>query len=489
MNNLLQKARDYEAEAVKSIGTEERPVFHLTPMCGWMNDPNGFSFYGGKYHLFYQYNPYHIHWDSMHWGHAVSRDLLHWEYLPASLAPDMPYDCNGCFSGNAIELDNGKHLLVYTGVSKEKAPDGSLRDIQVQCLAEGDGSNYQKYEKNPVIDSSMLPEGASKNDFRDPKIWRLSDGSYCCAVASRSGDGSGMIVLYKSNDAYSWKFWKILAANKNRFGKMWECPDFFPLDGKYVLLVSPQDMRSCGEYRNGNGTVCIIGDFDETSGDFTEISQQAIDNGIDFYAPQTVETPDGRRVMIAWMQNWDSCSIREEGSPWAGQMTLPREIFIKDGRLWQKPSREFEFLKKKEFSIPNLIIKNERLSIKEVKGRMLAMDLLIRPKAGCYSFSIRLAEDKDSYTELVYRIHEHTLTLDRRCSGSRRAVIHTQDCHIRKSDETLSLQIILDRNSLEVFLNGGEQTMTAAIYTPQEADGISFSADGEASIDITKSRI
>ena len=297
MSGRLQDARDYERKAAALIREDERPAFHLTPCCGWMNDPNGFSYYGGKYHLFYQYNPYGMHWATMHWGHAVSEDLLRWEYLPAALAPDAPYDCDGCFSGSATRLDDGRQLLMYTGVRQEKLADGGIRDVQVQCLAAGDGADYKKYEGNPVISSSMLPEGASTADFRDPKIWRKSDGSFCCAVASRAADGSGQILLYESADGFRWSFWKVLAGNHGRLGRMWECPDFFSLDGNQLLILSPQDMVADGEYHSGNGTVCIIGDFDEKTGCFRERQNQCIDCGIDFYAPQTLLAPDGRRII------------------------------------------------------------------------------------------------------------------------------------------------------------------------------------------------
>ncbi len=139
-SHKLLFARAYEAEAGRQIPAESRPRFHLSPYTGWMNDPNGFSFYQGQYHLFYQYNPYSTEWDSMHWGHAVSRDLLHWTYLPAALAPDAPYDSYGCFSGSGIELANGKQLLLYTGVQKEGGDKGE--EIQTQCVAVGDGLDY-----------------------------------------------------------------------------------------------------------------------------------------------------------------------------------------------------------------------------------------------------------------------------------------------------------------------------------------------------------
>ena len=146
MSEMLEKARKYEDEQGKKIKAEDRPAFHVSPYIGWMNDPNGFSYYQGEYHLFYQYHPYDTHWNSMHWGHVVSKDLLHWEYLPAALAPDEDYDKIGCFSGSAIELEDGRQLLIYTAVDQEKMEDGTVRDIQTQAVAVGDGKNYKKYE-------------------------------------------------------------------------------------------------------------------------------------------------------------------------------------------------------------------------------------------------------------------------------------------------------------------------------------------------------
>ena len=153
--------------------------FWLTPYVGWMNDPNGFSFYNGQYHMFYQYNPYDTKWGPMHWGHAVSKDLLHWEYLPCALAPDVPYDNGpGCFSGSAVETEDGKQLLLYTSVFPEEQPDGGMRDIQTQAIAIGDGLNYEKPLDHPVLTVRDIPAGYSKFDFRDPKIWREEDGYY-----------------------------------------------------------------------------------------------------------------------------------------------------------------------------------------------------------------------------------------------------------------------------------------------------------------------
>ena len=481
-------ARAYEAEAAKRIGASERPQFHLSPCTGWMNDPNGFSWYQGKYHLFYQYNPYSTQWDAMHWGHAVSEDLLRWSYLPAAMAPDQVYDSFGCFSGSAVELPDGKQLLLYTGVRKERGEKG--REVQTQCAAVGDGLDYHKYGQNPIIDETALPAGLSRNDFRDPKVWREADGSLRCVVGSCGEEHLGRILLFSSSDGFDWKFESVLAENDGRLGRMWECPDFFLLDGKHVLLVSPQDMLPEGfEYHNGNGTVCMIGHCHEESKRFLPETDQAIDYGIDFYAPQTTITPDGRRVMIGWMQNWDTCNLsRDEKRQWFGQMTLPRELSIQNGRLYQRPIRELEQHRSGKVEYKNVELQGD-LVLNGIRGRTVDMELTIRPgdEDRLYQkFAVRFAQNEQYRTALSFRPHESVLKIDRKFSGSRRAYIHQRRCLVPSKAGTLKLRIILDRFSAEVFVNDGEQVMTATITTDASAGGISFFADGKVSMDVTK---
>jgi beta-fructofuranosidase len=488
-SQTLREARKYEEATEKMIPAENRPDFHLSARVGWMNDPNGFSYYKGQYHMFYQYYPYDSNWGPMHWGHAVSTDLLHWEHLPAALAPDELYDRDGCFSGSAVSLPDGRHLLMYTGVLREHQPGGGWLDVQTQCLAVGDGIDYEKYEKNPVLDEKDLPQGGSRRDFRDPKMWQKANGTFCCVVGNRPADGSGQILLYTSGDGFDWTFKKVLIANNDRFGKMWECPDFFELDGKWVLLTSPQDMLPKGfEYHNGNGTLCLIGSFNEETNDFTEEADQSIDYGIDFYAPQTVLTKDGRRVMIGWMQNWDTCSLRMPEQPWYGQMSLPRELSVKNGRLYQQPIRELEQMRRDRVSYEQVAV-NGTVSLDGVRGRMVDMELLIRPKEGAelyQKFAVRFAQNEDYQTALSFRPRESILKIDRKFSGSRRAIIHQRRCLVNSTDGTLKLRIILDRFSAEVFIGDGEQVMSAVMYTDLCADGISFFADGDVVLDVVK---
>ena len=272
----LTEARAYERLHGAAVSPEQRPLFHLSPTVGWLNDPNGFSFYQGEYHLFYQYHPYDTNWGPMHWGHCKSKDMLHWERLPAALAPDQPHDQNGCFSGSAAETPEGQHILMYTGVRK----DGN-REFQTQCIAVGDGINYEKLPSNPVITKELVPPGGSFQDFRDPKIWW--DGSQWLAVAgNRTEDGSGAVLLYASRDLKDWNFKGTIDRSRNQWGKMWECPDLFPLDGQMVLLVSPQELETSDlNFHKGYESLCLLGSWEPEKNRFIRRSVLPIDQGVD----------------------------------------------------------------------------------------------------------------------------------------------------------------------------------------------------------------
>ena len=431
----------------------------------------------------YQYNPYDSFWDTMHWGHAVSKTLLKWEYRPAALAPDTVWDEGGCFSGSAVELPDGRHLLMYTGLRKpvneeEEQEAAALGQtfLQVQNLAMGDGTEYVKYSGNPVIGSGGLPAGASRVDFRDPKIICGSDGTYIALIANRAADGNGQILMYRSRDGFMWQYWKPLIKNDGRFGRIWECPDMFALDGKWIILVSPMEMKPNGlEYHNGNGSMIFAGDFDEASGTFTPAYDQIVDYGIDFYAAQTILTPDGRRVMIAWMQNWDTCLMRGNPEPWAGQMTLPRELSFKDGRLYQKPIRELEQYYTNTVSYKNVPVCDE-ISLYGVEGRTADIDITVRPVPGeplYRKFAVWFAMDQEDHSAVRFNPYDGTVKIDRKHAGSRKAIVHQRRCLVKESmDGNIRIRIILDKYSFEVFINDGRYVMTAAIPTKLSADRI-----------------
>ena len=480
MSQALRDVRRWEEARERTIPPEERPLFHLCARTGWMNDPNGLSRYGGQYHLFYQYHPYDSHWGPMHWGHAVSADLLRWKYLPAAMAPDMPYDMEGCFSGSALTLPDGRHMLMYTSVAKAVGKDGVLRDVQTQSLAFGDGVNYRKFEKNPVITARDLPEGGSPHDFRDPKVWQAGNVFRALIANDRPGEG-GQMLLYESADLEHWTLKSVLAENHNRLGLMWECPDLFRLDGRTVLLASAQDMLPQGfEYHNGNGTFYLLGDIDPESGRFVEESNHAADYGIDFYAPQTILTPDGRRVMIGWMQNWDTCNLHTPSTPWFGQMSLPRELSVKNGILYQRPLRELEGRRGAMVEHVGVCLENGEISLPGIEGRALDIELEIEPDGELFNrFAIRFAKDELYHTGVSFRPRESVLKVDRKFSGSRRAIIHQRRAKVNHQAGRLKLRLILDRFSVEVFVNDGEQVMSATLNTRLSARRVTFFADGK----------
>ena len=481
MSQLLEKAREFEQKEIKRINREERPVFHFSNPVGWMNDPNGFSDYRKEHHLFFQYYPYETCWNSMHWGHAKSKDFIKWEYLPAALAPDQEYDSYGVFSGSAIE-DEGKQVLVYTGVH-EVLKDGKVHVRQNQCVAIGDGINYQKLDQNPVVCSDMLPEGSSKEDFRDPKIWK-EDGKYYMVAGSRGNDGSGQVALFCADQLNSWSYIEIIDKSANELGKMWECPDFYPLEEKYILMVSPQEMEAKEwEFHSGNNSVFLIGSYCKHNYKYTRENIQNVDYGLDFYAPQTMQIEDGRRILIAWMQSWDN-PIYPDSHSWSGMMTIPRELSIKEGHICQWPVRELEQYRKDRVLYENIAVGKE-LKLDDINGR--SIDLEIQLTGNTYwRYRIKLAAGDGRYSEIIYDKKGKMLIFDRSYSGLKKDVTSTRSMYVEEKNGMLSLRILVDRYSVEIFANDGAQVMTSLIYTPMNEGGISFSSDGEACMNITK---
>ncbi len=482
-SELLRRARAYET-AHRPGAERLLPLFHATGGVGWINDPNGFSLYKGRVHLFFQYYPYTLHWGPMHWGHACTDDFVRWEYLPAALAPDAPFDRDGCFSGSAAELPDGRQLLLYTGVRKEPRPDGGEDEYQTQCVAVGDGIDYEKLPDNPVIDRKLLPPGGSARDFRDPKIWSDGDG-FAAVAADLDADGLGQILRYRSEDGFRWRFDGVLSKNDGSLGGMWECPDFFTQDGRAVLIHSAHDMETAlPEFHPGDGTVCHIGHLD-AAGQLIDEHVQTMDYGLDFYAPQTLETTDGRRILIAWMQCWASAGFPPKGLPFFGQMTFPRELFLKDGRLCQQPVRELERYRRdpvRHVSVP--VDTGKPLRLPGVEGRCLDLTLRVRPREkGLDAFRIRLAEDARYYTELCLLPREEKLRIDRLHSGLCADVNHLREMPVSFTSDGLTLRLLLDRWSLELFAGEGEQTAAQTIYTPLSAEGILFIAEGESLLD------
>lgn len=476
-----QKADEYIEK--NRVDRADKPEFHLTTPVGWLNDPNGFSIYGGKAHLFYQFHPYSTEWGPMHWGHSTSDDFIRWEELPTALAPDSDYDAFGCFSGTAIEND-GKHVLFYTGVVEEKLADGTKNVIQNQCMAVGDGISYEKISSNPVVDGKIMPEECSRADFRDPKVWKDADGRYYMLAGNRTYDGIPQVVLFSSDDMYNWKFESVFAKDETgRFGAVWECPDYFEMDGHNVLIVSPQDMSADGEFHNGNNVVFFTGDVDEERHIFKYEKAVSVDSGFDFYAPQTIRTPDGRRVMIGWMQSWDSVNTLPRGQKWACMMSVPRELMISDGKLIQTPVRELCGYRQNKLVV-NDTLRGEK-TYEGINGRVIDMTVDIK-KAECGHFTMHFAKDEIHETNVSYTPGTQMLEIDRTFAGWIRDTNCVRKVKIKNGNGLSKMRIVMDWNSIEIFVNDGEQVLSTVIYTPRNAQDIVFETDGCVELEVEK---
>ena len=483
----LKQANSYVKNNREKVDNTYRQKYHIMPPIGWMNDPNGFSYYNGEYHLFYQYNPYSSMWGSIHWAHVKSKDLVNWEYLDIAIAPDEAYDISGCFSGSAIEKD-GKLYLMYTG---NQDPGGFENLRQVQCIAVSeDGINFTKYENNPVIDSTKLPKEAIIQDFRDPKVYKKGD-KYYSVIGSRNLDDSGQILLYSSDDLLNWNYEGNILQSNNEFAKMWECPDLFELDNKDILIMSPQFLEPRGnKYWNLHSSSYMIGNLDYKNNKYNLEKVEEIDYGFDFYAPQTLIDNKGRRIMIAWMQMWDrKFPTNELGHNWAGCMTIPRELKLVDDKLYQLPVEELKVLRKNEVSYKDINIKDNK-SFEGIKGQCIELELEVDMK-NSNEFEILFMKGNNQETSIKYNKIYELLVFDRSkngkaLGGGEKEVRTYRQTEANLIDNKLKLNIFIDRMSVEIFINDGIKTMSSTVYPDKDSDNIEFYCDKEAILDIKK---
>lgn len=474
MKKTVERANAFIKEHSGRTKGRYRPRYHACVPVGWANDPNGLIFFGGMAHLFCQYNPYHPDWESMHWGHFVSRDLIRWEFLPVALAPDQRYDCGGgCFSGTAIEHE-GKLLLMYTGVAE---------DVQQQCIAvSDDGVTFEKAASNPVIPASLLPEGCSGRDFRDPKVFKW-EGIFYCITGVRDGEW-GNLLLFRSPDFLEWSFvGRLLSPETDGIfvDGVCECPDYLEADGKELLLFCAMSYPEReGRFQNVHSSLYMTGHLDLLSGRFVPETRGELDGGFDFYAPQTMRLPNGRRVLIAWKQMWGR-TIPTAKDGWAGSFTLPRELHILDGTLFQTPVKEIEIYRCGEVSYRDILLFNERIRLAGIEGTVLELDAVFS-LGSARRAGVVLFQGEKHETLVFYDAEAGRVVFDRSRSGADQRGSEKESnvrvLPLSPEDGIVSFRIFLDVSSAEVFLNDGKGVMTGNIYADEGDTGISFFAEG-----------
>lgn len=439
-----------------------RPRYHFTAPQGWINDPNGLIQWRGEYHLFYQHNPHGAVWGAMHWGHAVSRDLMHWEDLPLALAPDAPYDKDGVFSGCAI-VHNGQPVIVYTGVN---SPD------QLPCLAYADDTmrSFRKEPSNPVI--KALPDNLVY-DFRDHTMWH--DGTYWYQVLG-SGDGTHAVApLFRSQDLLSWEYLGRMIQSDDRVNEqLYECPDFFASNGRHVFITSPLPMRR---------VIYMSGAFDGTK--FHPTKRNMVDHGVSFYAPQSFTDESGRRVMIGWCQEQRSeMACRSDG--WQGVMTLPRLLALDDaGDMTYTVAPEVAALHGATLAHGlQLTVAQAQQLCAHVASRTMQVRLTITAAAESrVSLGVRVDPSSGERTTITWDRTGNALVCSMAQSSenlgtsrdSYRIPLH------QSVGDTLTLDVYIDHSLVEIYA-GPYTVCSLRVYPTALADRIDLTASGDVRI-------
>lgn len=424
---------------------------HLMPPVGWLNDPNGLCWYKGKYHVFFQYAPFDVEGGLKFWGHYTSEDMIDWKYEGTALYPDSSYDCHGVYSGSAL-VDDGKLHLFFTGNVKIDGDYDYInegRETSTLHVESEDGIYFSNKEE--VISFSEYPEEFTCH-IRDPKVWK-ENGKYFMVLGGRLKGDKGAVLVYESGDLKEWKLLRTITTPEV-FGYMWECPDYFELDGEKILSVSPQgltreEFRFQNIYQSGYFILKEDGSVDVK--DFREW-----DMGFDFYAPQTFTDVQGRRILIGWMGMPDADEeyvnkTIEEG--WQHCLTVPRELKLKDEKILQYPVKELENLRKEK------TVLNDENSAVELRVEVNeGFDLVLEEIALTgSSFQISMGG------QMLFRYENGTAEIGfPGVTGAGRKVRKAQINELR------NIRFLVDTSAAEIYLNDGETVFSTRYYPDRE---------------------
>jgi len=451
-----------------------RPKLHFTPVKNWMNDPNGLVYYQGEYHLFYQHNPFDNVWGPMHWGHAVSKDLLNWEHLDIALKPD---ELGTIFSGSAVvdeknssrlfEDENGGLVAFYTNHYEE---GGQVRETQSMAYSKDRGRTWIKYDKNPIIENPGI------KDFRDPKVFYHKDTGKWIMILSAGNKA----MIYISENLKDWQYVSEFGENLGAKTGIWECPDLFELEVantgeklwvlKFDLVRHKENTQSQTKY--------FVGDFDGKNFSMLNPESTWIDFGRDFYAAQSWSNlPNSRSIWLGWMSNWDYAN-KIPANDWRSAMTIPREIGLVRAEeryfLAQKPVREIKNSREKIHGEEEFLIRSKEYPIEASAEISLEIEKY-------KDFEIRFENSLGEYVDLTYNSEGSKVIFKREKSGvTEFSESFEKEMEIgpligMEGDE-LKVNILLDQNSIEVFFNDGIDVITNLIFPKEEINKMSLTS-------------
>lgn len=429
-------------------------TYHLEPKTGLLNDPNGFSYFDGKFHLFYQNWPFGAAHGLKQWVHTTSTDLVHFEETGVTLLPDHAHDSHGAYSGSAYEVD-GKLFIFYTGNVRD---ENWVRDpLQIGAWMDKDG-NIQKFEDVLIQQPSDVTE-----HFRDPQIFDYK-GHFYAIVGAQSHDKSGFIKLYKAvdNDVTNWQEVGNLDFGGTGSEYMIECPNLVFVDGKPVLLYSPQGLDKA-ELSYDNiypNTYKVFDDFDTEAPALTGNAKlKNLDYGFEAYATQGFNTPDGRALIISWIGLPD-VDYPTDRFDYQGAMSLVKELSLKDGKLYQTPVTAMEALRKSSEPLANKAETSNTYELDFTVAANQTADLLL------------FADEAGNGLRLIIDTKTGKIVLDRSACGEQYATDfgRTRSCDIAPSDT--SIRLFTDKSIVEIFVNGGEKVFTSRVFPSENQIGL-----------------
>jgi len=423
-----------------------RPKYHFIAPAQWMNDPNGPIFYKGEYHLFYQHNPYGEMWGNIHWGHAKSKDLVNWEHLPIALAPSVKKGEEHCFSGCCV-INNNIPSIIYTSIGPSKLPSTGAE--QWLAVSHDDMITWEKYSNNPIM-TLNLHRNLDIREWRDPYIWQDNNIWYAVLGGHIHESRHGVVLLYKSKDLLTWEFLHPLLMGDQKTGSNWECPNFFPLGNKYILIVSPHRkvIYTIGNYKNCK---------------FTPSKWHILDYGRVFYAPNTMLDNTGRRIMWGWIKGGGI-------GGWNGCLTLPRILTLDPhGYLKIEPAPELKMLRSRHFQLDKMMITNNLKNIlKGIKGSCLEIKAEFELiDANSFGFKVVGLEDNTNEFIIGYNNSKKQLYAGRKKS----------QLNFLKGEERLRIHTFIDKSVVEIYVNSRE-CITSRIY-PKKIDIIKINLFAE----------
>ena len=477
-----------------------RPLYHHTPLYGWMNDANGLVYKDGEYHLFYQYNPYGSMWGNMHWGHSVSKDLVHWEHLEPALARDT---LGHIFSGSSV-VDDANTAGYGAGAIVAFYTSASDKNGQIQCLAfsKDNGRTFTKYEKNPIL----CPADGLR-DFRDPKVFRYEPEDKWVMIVSADKE----MRFYDSKNLKDWNYMSSFGEGYGAQPCQFECPDMveLPVDGdlnrkKWALIVNVNP----GCYFGGSATQYFTGNFDGTkfSCDSQPNVTKWLDWGKDHYATVCFSNTGERTIAVPWMSNWQYCNIVPT-KQFRSANALPRELslYTQDGEIYLSaaPILEIKTLRKEKKEIPAFTVANDCHIDSLLADNDGAYELALEITAGeAEIMGFSLFNDKGEKVDIYFNLPEKRLVMDRTKSGivdfGKKSVLHEIEVHDRrkttsinyiddfalatwapiKKENEYTLDVFVDKCSVEIFLNGGKVAMTNLIFPSEPYNRMCFYSKG-----------